>query len=116
MASTDRLQSDHFNDWLQSLLTRYRLYSLASPEPVTESTHLVHSTVLILGQVDVGASPKNCFNQLVTESTDQVPFYTALILTPAYQFFDSYRELLVTEKTTIFYKLKKLAKYRPVAV
>ena len=30
------------------------------------------------------------------ESTNQVPGYTALILTPAYQFFDGYRELLVT--------------------
>ena len=69
MASSDRLQSlqitrpvyrlysliftktDHFNHWLQSLPTRYRLYSLASPKPVTESTHLVHSTL----QVDVEA-------------------------------------------------------------
>ena len=41
----NRLQSDHFNHWLQSLPTRYWLYSLASPKPVTESTHLVHSTL-----------------------------------------------------------------------
>ena len=58
------------------------------------------------------ASTKNCFNELVTESTDQVPGYTALILTPAYQLFASIcRELLVTEKTTIFTNSKKLAKY-----
>ena len=74
----NRLQSDYCNNWLQSLPATYRLYSLASPKPVTESTHLVHSTLLILGQVDVEASTKNCFNQLVMESTDQVPGYTAL--------------------------------------
>ena len=76
--------------------------------------------MLILGQVDVEASTKNCFNQLVVESTDQVPGYTALILTPAYQFFTGYRELLVTgtghRENYNFYKLKKLAKDRPVAV
>ena len=73
MSSTDRLQSSNhipfywlyslvftktghiFNNWLQSLPTRYWLYSLASPKPVTESTHLVHSTLLILGKVDVEA-------------------------------------------------------------
>ena len=36
----NRLQSDHLNHWLQSLPTRYRLYNLASPKPVTESTQL----------------------------------------------------------------------------
>ena len=45
------VQSDHLNHWLQSLPTRYRLYNLASSKPVTESTHLVHSTL----QVDVEA-------------------------------------------------------------
>ena len=39
MAATDRLQS------LQITRPVYRLYSFASPKPVTESTHLVHSTV-----------------------------------------------------------------------
>ena len=58
--------------------------------------------MLILGQVDVEASPQNCFNQLVMESTDQVPGYIALILTPAYQFFAGYRELLVTEKPQFY--------------
>ena len=47
-------------EWsLQPLVTeptdKVRLYSLASPKLVTESTHLVHSTLLILGQVDVEA-------------------------------------------------------------
>ena len=32
------------------------------------------------------------------ESIDQVPGYIAFILTPAYQFFAGYRELLVTGK------------------
>ena len=38
----NRLQSDHLNHWLQSLPTRYRLYNLASPKPVTESTQLAN--------------------------------------------------------------------------
>ena len=74
-------------------MTGYRAYrpgtgytAMLHQNRFTESTHLVHSTLLILGQVDVEASPQNCFNQLVTESIDQVPGYTALILTPAYQF------------------------------
>ena len=55
-----------------------------------QSTHIVHSTLLILGQVDMEVSTMNSLNQPVMESNDQVQAYTALILTPAYQFFAGY--------------------------
>ena len=84
----NRLQSHHFNHWLQSLPAKYRPYSLASPKPVTESTHLAHLTVLILGQVDVEAFTR------ITSTGYGVYRPGAGLHSP---YFDSQRKLQVLE-------------------
>ena len=73
-----------FNNWLQSVPTRYRLHSLCTtyPTPNWLQSHPtpVHSTVLILGQVD--SKYLQIWLQLtgyrVFKSPDQFTGYTAL--------------------------------------
>ena len=63
-----------FNNWLQSLPTRYRLHSLCTayltplpPQLVTESSDPVHSTLLIQGQIGTKNQPSHrVFYQLAT--------------------------------------------------